>query len=212
MRTRTMMILPGVIFSAALLAASIAQAQRPGGGPRGGDPDDLVTRMMAFDANQDGKLTKSEITDDRLHRLFDRADANTDGSVTREELTALAVRESARDRSGGPPGGGPPRGGPRGPMMGFRPGEILPPMVQQRLNLSAEQKTQLDALQNEVDAKLAKILTDGQKQQLKEMQNRGPGGPGGRGGPGGFGPPGGGRRPPGGPGGGPPPDGEPPPR
>src|SRR5579883_135996 len=150
-------ILPGGILVAALLAASIAQAQRPGG-PRGGDPDDLVTRMMAFDENKDGKLTRGEITDDRLHRLFDRADANKDGSVTREELTALAVRESTSGRGGGPPGGGPPRGGPGGRRIGFRPGEILPPMLQQRLNLSAEQKAQLDALQNEVDARLAKIL------------------------------------------------------
>jgi hypothetical protein len=85
-------------------------------------------------------------------------------------------------------------------MMGFRPGEVLPPMLQQRLNLSADQKTQLAALQKEVDARLEKILSADQKQQLNDMRNRGPGGPRG------------GRRPPGGPGGGPPPRGEPPPR
>ena len=31
---------------------------------------DLVTRMMAYDKDKDGKLTKSEVTDTRLHRLF----------------------------------------------------------------------------------------------------------------------------------------------
>ena len=208
MRTRTVsMIVPGMILSALLLAASLAQAQRPRGGSGGGDPDDLVTRMMAFDGNQDGELTQSEITDERLHRLFARADANHDGKVTKEELTALAAQEPSSDRGGGPggfgPGGGPPPGGPGGPMMGFRPGEVLPPMLQQRMNLSASQKTQLDALQKEVDARLEKILSADQKQQLKDMRNRGPGGPRGLGGR---------RRLPGGPGDGPPPDGEPPPR
>ena len=32
----------------------------------------LVVRMMAFDKKNDGKLTKDEITDERLKRLFDR--------------------------------------------------------------------------------------------------------------------------------------------
>jgi hypothetical protein len=62
------------------------------------------------------------------------------------------------------------------------------------LQLTAEQKKQLATLQSEVDTKLAKILTEEQKKQLKEMR------PPGFGGPGGFGPPGGpgGKQPPGG--------------
>ena len=92
----------------------------------------------------------------------------------------------------GPGGfGGPPQ-----------PGQILPAFLQERLNLSSQQKSQIQDLQKEVDAKMAKILTDEQKNQLKEMRNefapdrggRGRGGPGGRGGDRG-GPP-----PPGGPG------------
>ena len=59
-----------------------------------------------------------------------------------------------------------------------RPGQILPPFVQEMLQLTATQKTQLDALQKDVDTKLGKILTDEQKQQLKEFQERGPGGKG----------------------------------
>jgi hypothetical protein len=88
------------------------------------------------------------------------------------------------------------RGGPPG-----RPGEVLPQGLRQRLQLTADQRSQLDALQKDVDARLAKILTSAQQTQLREM--RGPGGPGFGPGPGGFGPPGGG------PGrGGPPPDRE----
>ncbi len=180
-----------------LLAASIAVAQRTGDNNRaGGAPQsDLVSRMMAFDKDKDGKLTRAEVTDERLLRLFDRADADKDGNVTRDELTALATREAANDRQS------PSRGGPGGPGMGPppRPGEILPAMLQQRLGLSSEQKTQIEALQKEVDAKLAQILTDEQKTQLKQIRPRGPGGPGGFGG----GPPGGRERPPG-------PDGPPP--
>src|SRR5438552_3704117 len=63
----------------------------------------LVARMLAFEKNKDGKLTKDEITDPRLLRLFNRADANKDGVVTREELEALAAQEEAR--GGGEKGG-----------------------------------------------------------------------------------------------------------
>src|SRR4051794_5756428 len=67
----------------------------PGGGGAGGGGggESLLTRMMTFDKNGDGQLTKDEVTDARLSRLFERADANQDGVVTKEELTALVERE-----------------------------------------------------------------------------------------------------------------------
>ena len=91
-----------LLAGACLVAVSSAPAQGSG------TVDALVNRMMAFDKDGDGKLTKSEVTDDRLHRLFDRADADKDGTVTKAELTALATKEAARirdDRSGGGPDG-----------------------------------------------------------------------------------------------------------
>jgi hypothetical protein len=151
--------------------------------------DAIVARLMAFDKNKDGKLTRDEITDPRLLRMFDRADANKDGVVTKDELVALAKRLVADEASNGFGRGGfgfP--GGPGGPG-GFggppRPGQILPPFLQEELGLSADQKKQIAELQKEVDGKLDKILTDAQKQQLKEMRPR-------------FGPPRRGRRGPGG--------------
>jgi EF hand len=155
--------------------------------------DAIVARLMAFDKNKDGKLTRDEITDERLLRMFDRADANKDGVVTKDELVALAKQLVADDaangfgRSGfGFPGG---PGGPGGFGGPPRPGQILPPFLQEELGLSADQKKQIAELQKEVDAKLDKILTDAQKQQLKEMRprfgppprrgRRGPGGPNG---------------------------------
>lgn len=186
-----------VALAAIGLTASIAFAQGPGASlSKSADSEDLVKRMMAFDKDGDGELTRSEITDARLIRLFDRADADKDGQVTKDELTALASEEHSDqpDFFGGP--GGPP-GGPGGPPPGVmggmpRPGEILPQMIRRDLNLTSEQTQALAKLQKEVNESLATILTDAQEKQLKEMGARGPRG---------FRPPGGGRRGPGGPGG-----------
>jgi hypothetical protein len=169
----------------------------------------IVTRMMAFNKKKDGKLTKEEVTDTRLHRLFDQADSNKDGVVTREELMALAAKMDAEFGQAGPggPGGkggkgfggkggpGAPKGkggpggfGPGGPGFGGppQPGQILPGFLQDQLNLTANQKKQLSDLQKQIDSQLDKILTDVQRQQLKDMRDRGPGGfgpPPGKGGP-----------------------------
>jgi hypothetical protein len=157
----------------------------------------LVNRMLAFDKNQDGKLTRDEVTDHRLLRMFDRADANKDGVLTKDELTAWATRLVAEEGGGqrrrfGFPGG---PGGPGGFGPPQPPGQIMPRFVQDELKLTDDQKKQLADLQKEVDDKLAKLLTDEQKKQLKEMRprfargpgGRRPGGPGGRGGDGGPG-------------------------
>ena len=194
---------------AVFAGGALAQSNQEQAKDYGNSP--LVTKMMAFDKNKDGKLTRDEITDARLLRLFDRADANHDGVVTKEELTALAAKMDAEVPPGrggpggfdGPPGGfgdgfgpglggtggGPPGGGPGGPRgrRGFggppQPGQVLSPMFQQMLNLTDEQKKQVADLQKDVDARLAKILTSEQMDQIKQMRNRGPRGPGRDGGP-----------------------------
>jgi hypothetical protein len=87
-----------------------------GGGPLRGVPvDDLVERVMAFDKNKDGKVTKDELPE-RMHYLFELGDTNKDGALDREELQRLA--EKLRDQ--GPPAQG-PRGG-RGGRGGPPPG------------------------------------------------------------------------------------------
>lgn len=78
------------------------------------------------------------------------------------------------------PPGFPGKKGGKGGFAPPQPGQILPVFLRDRLTLKDEQKKQLDALQKEVDARLAKILTDAQKKQLKDLAERGPGG---------FGPP-----------------------
>lgn len=214
----------GILISGSVTASVFLAAQEPAEGRRstakGAASGGIVARMMKYDKDKDGKLLKSEVTDQRLRRLFDQADADKDGTLTKEELTAFAAKEQTKSRAGNrgggpggfgpggggpggdgpPPGFGPPGGGPGGPGMGRpQPGEILPRFLRDRLELTPQQEKQIQELQKEVDGRLAKILTDEQKQELKQMRERGPGG---------FGPPGGpGGPPPGGPGG-PPPGGE----
>ena len=77
------------------------------GGPGGGGPapgpgtNEIVDRLMEFDANKDGKLTKAEAPG-RLKGIFERADTNKDGVLTRDELTKYA--ESLAPRPAPAPG------------------------------------------------------------------------------------------------------------
>src|SRR5262249_46207821 len=83
-----------------------------------------------------------------------------------------------------------------GPANFAPPGQLMALSTQVTLKLSAEQKTKIDALQKQLDAKIDALLKEDQKKRFKEMRDgfaRGfpggrPGGPPG-GGPGG-GPPG----------------------
>jgi len=203
--------LAGVLLVGLMLSAGAFVAAQPDSkkGDRKADKADksgvdaFVAKMMTFNKKTDGKLTKEELTDERLHRLFDRADTNNDGVVTKEELVALYEKEFAQG-GGGSGKGGPDKGGKGGPDKGGRggpdkgkggppdrggrggppqPGVILPDFLQDELEMTDKQKKDLAALQKEVDAKLDKILTKKQKEQLKEMRERGPGGPPDRGGP-----------------------------
>jgi hypothetical protein len=56
------------------------------------------------------------------------------------------------------------------------PGQVLPAPIQTRLQLSPEQRKQVEELQKEMDNKLDKILTDDQRKQLKDIRAAG-GGP-----------------------------------
>jgi hypothetical protein len=70
-------------------------------------------------------------------------------------------------------------------------GQLMSTSVEKRLSLTGEQKRQLAAVQKEADGKLDTLLKDGQKKQLKSMQDMARAFQGG-GARGGFGPPGGG--------------------
>src|SRR5262245_48379240 len=116
MRTSLRLLMIITAFGAVLLiAATISEAQPggkkgdKGGGKGGGETvDEFVAKLMAFNKAKDGKLTKTELTDTRLHDLFDRADANKDGVVTRAELEALYARENLAGGGFGEKGKGGP--------------------------------------------------------------------------------------------------------
>ena len=101
---------PLLALACAAVLLSLAAAQPPGAGRRTTRTrrrttatSPIVVKMMAFDKKKDGKLTKDEMTDERLLRLFDQADANKDGVVTKEELMALAAKLEAEAPDARPP-------------------------------------------------------------------------------------------------------------
>ncbi len=104
------------------------------GGQEEGTPPDVVEEtvktFMAFDANGDGKLSKSELPE-RFQGIFDRGDENKDGFLTPEEIRKMATAQPAA--SGGAGGRGPEGGrgeggrgeGPRGNMNFIRMDPVL---------------------------------------------------------------------------------------
>jgi hypothetical protein len=82
-----------------LLMTAISDAQPGGKKEKGGKGasetvDEFVAKMMGFNKAKDGKLTKQELTDTRLHELFDRADTKKQGYLTRADLEAICQKES----------------------------------------------------------------------------------------------------------------------
>ena len=78
---------------------------REGGAPTN-FVEDFVKTLMAFDANGDGKLSRSELPE-RFQGIFDRADANKDGFLTPDEIRKVAAAQAPPPepmRRGGPDG------------------------------------------------------------------------------------------------------------
>jgi EF hand len=124
------------LLTAAFVLAGMAVAQPPDRKqepPRGFGPpipdtpnpvsvDDMVERIMSFDKNKDGKVTKDELPE-RMHHLIEQGDTNKDGVLDRDEVKKLAARMATGtgefgaggfrvdDRGPGAPGGFGPRRG-----------------------------------------------------------------------------------------------------
>jgi len=108
--------------------------------------------------------------------------------VTAQDDPPSSDNQAPPQHTGGPGGAGGQRGGPR-VQGGFH---LLPPRAVEQLKLTDEQKQQIAALEAETKAKVEKILTPEQLDQLKNMRppmgQGGPNGPMMRGGPNGPGP------------------------
>lgn len=89
-------------------------------------------------------------------------------------LAVYAQRPGEGER---PPPGKRDEKGPPGKR--FTLGKVLPPPLYEELELTPEQRKELDALEREVKKKLESILTEKQKRAVENFRPRQPGGPGG---------------------------------
>jgi hypothetical protein len=102
----------------ASLRKATANARRVGPGRPPGqslEVNDMVERIMSFDKNKDGKVTRDELPE-RMHNLIARGDTNKDGALDREEVKKLAADLARED--------GPRRRGPGAPPGSLTPGAV----------------------------------------------------------------------------------------
>lgn len=84
-------------------------------------------------------------------------------------------------------GKGKGKGKGKGPPPQFVLGRIFPPPLREELKLTQEQSKELEAIENELKARLNKLLTAEQKKTAENFRPKGPGGPGPAPAPGGTG-------------------------
>jgi hypothetical protein len=115
-------VLAGLVLAGASLAQPPGLKEGPPKGPASSvSVDDVTERIMAFDKNKDGKVTRDELPD-RMHHLIELGDTNKDGALDRDEVWKMAAKVAAIS---GVFGGGPVRIGPGpgpGPGAGVRGG------------------------------------------------------------------------------------------
>lgn len=169
MQFRRFFVMASFVLALGVVASySAAQYGPPGGEEREETVEEFISKMMAFNKAKDGKLTRAELTDTRLHPLFDRADTKKNGYLTRADLEAVYAKENAGSSKGPGFGDFPGKKGP--PPLG----QVLPPFVRDALELTDAQRQQLDALQKEVQTRLDKILTEEQRKRLGAFSPKGP--------------------------------------
>jgi hypothetical protein len=195
MRSLKLGLMPAVL--AALVLAGVGVSQPPGP-PRGGPPpvrlsvEDIVERIMAFDKNGDGKVTRDELPE-RMHDLITRGDLNKDGALDRDEIRKLATALAAPPGGPGGPGGfgvggfgfrtdfgpGVPGGVARGPLgPGPGPG-LLGPLgpaigriegVVDDLKLAGPKKEQAQAIVKAHQEQVNKVLEQARADMLRKMK------------------------------------------
>jgi hypothetical protein len=150
---------------------SLAQ---PPGGPRGGrngpgvSTDDLIQRILRYDKDKDGKVSKNELPD-RMQHLLDMGDTNKDGFLDKDEIKALAERlNKDTPRGPGGPGGQP---GPGGPGFGPPPGgpDGLARILED-LNLPEKTMDKADAIVRAHQRKMRRLMDQAREDLLKEMK------------------------------------------
>ena len=93
-----------LVFAVTFTTTVVAQRGVPAPGAPRGTSQDVVARLMSFDANTDGKITPAELNE-RLKTLVARGDTNGDGGLDASEVRAL-LPTSPFGRSGAGIAGG----------------------------------------------------------------------------------------------------------
>ena len=112
MRSIKRLLVPALTAALLLTGAAVTQApdqkaesaRQFSRGPRlpgGLGVDDVVARLMAFDKNKDGKITRDELPE-RMQFLIDLGDTNKDGALDRDEIKKLATSRATSRRRVGP--------------------------------------------------------------------------------------------------------------
>ena len=141
--------------------------KRGDGTARAVTADQIVERIMAFDKNNDGKITLDELPE-RMQHLIALGDVNKDGALDKDEIRKLAVTlESFTGLTGGGRFGGFAGGPPRGP--GPRPGGEVQRTLDE-LNLTGETKDKAQALARAYEDKIRRFVDSARKDAIAQMK------------------------------------------
>jgi hypothetical protein len=175
-------------LTAAFLLAGAAAAQPPD--PKQEPPrelvrpaplnvDDVVERLMAFDKNKDGKITRDELPE-RMQFLIELGDTNKDGALDRDEIKKLAARLASGAgefgigggfRFGPGPGPGPRAAGGFGVSGQIRVGgPDTAEGVVEDLKLPAKKRDQAMAAVKAHQEKVRKLMDQAHAELLQTMQ------------------------------------------
>jgi hypothetical protein len=156
---------------------------RKGGGFKGGrggfggglTVDQIVDRLMAFDKNKDGKITKDELPE-RMQGLIAKGDTNKDGALDKDEIRKMAStlgQDTFAGAFGGRRGAGAGFGGPKGRFGGGGPrgGPGAPQAALADLNLSGKTKEKAEAVLKTHQESVRKLLEMTRSDLLVKMKD-----------------------------------------
>jgi hypothetical protein len=135
--------------------------------------DEMVERIMAFDKNKDGKVTRDELPE-RMQFLIELGDTNKDGALDRDEIKKLVAARATT------PGEFRTRGPDFGPAPGaagaIRVSGALPPgpdaieVVVEDLKLPGKKKDQALATVKAHQEHVAKVMEQARAELLQKMK------------------------------------------
>lgn len=118
----------------------------------------LNDRAKVKELTEEMRTTTTKAREDQLAKVESILDAD------QKKLFAQIKAQPA-------PGAGGAGGGVRPlPIGGAGINPVLPPATQNRLQLTDEQKKQIDAIQKDVEEKIMKVLTEDQKKTLEQLK------------------------------------------